>query len=81
MVFNKNWWCIIDIIIIIITGYIYLVQEREYIRTDEQIYKIGKTRQENLKRISSYSNWTKLICQFESKDCDIAERGGTYKTF
>jgi hypothetical protein len=56
------------------TEYIYLVQPREFIKTKENIYKIGKTKQENLKRICGYSNGTKLICQFESKDCDIAER-------
>lgn len=32
------------------TQYIYLLQEREFIKTNENIYKIGKTKQENCKR-------------------------------
>ena len=36
--------------------YIYLLQEREFIKTNEPIYKIGKTKQECLKRIINYSN-------------------------
>ena len=32
------------------THYIYLIQEREFIKTCEKIYKIGKTKQENNKR-------------------------------
>jgi len=31
------------------TEYIYLLQTREFIKTNENIYKIGKTKQENLK--------------------------------
>jgi len=34
-------------------GYIYLLQEREFIKTKENIYKLGKTKQENLKRIKT----------------------------
>ena len=34
--------------------YIYLLHEREFIKTNENIYKIGKSKQENTKRISSY---------------------------
>ena len=30
-------------------NYIYLLQEREFLKTNENIYKIGKTMQENLK--------------------------------
>jgi len=42
-------------------GYIYLLQEREFI----------KTKQENLKRILNYSNGTKLIIQLECENEDI----------
>ncbi len=56
------------------TEYIYLLQTREFIKTNENIYKIGKTKQENLKRIGNYDNGTILICQFKCNDCDKIER-------
>ena len=55
-------------------GYIYLLQEREFIKTKENIYKLGKTEQENLKRIQNYPNGTKLIIQLECENCDINEK-------
>jgi hypothetical protein len=36
--------------------FIYLIKEREFIKTKEPIYKIGKTKQKNLQRIKSYPN-------------------------
>ena len=54
--------------------YIYLLQEREFIRTNEPIYKIGKTKQECLKRICNYPNGTKLLIQILCNDCDKYER-------
>jgi uncharacterized C2H2 Zn-finger protein len=54
--------------------YIYLLQEREFIKTNENIYKIGKTKQKNLKRICNYNNGTILICQLKCNDCNKLER-------
>ena len=54
--------------------YIYLLQEREFIKTKEPIYKIGKTKQECLKRITNYPNGTKLVIQIECNDCDTYEK-------
>ena len=54
--------------------YIYLIQEREFIKTKENIYKIGKTKQENLKRFHSYPNGSSLLFHMICKDCDILER-------
>ena len=54
--------------------YIYLLQEREFIKTNEPIYKIGKSKQENLKRICNYPNGTKLIFQTICNNCDILEK-------
>ena len=34
--------------------YIYLLQEREFFRKKENVYKIGKTKQLNYKRFNSY---------------------------
>lgn len=56
------------------TEYIYLLQTREFIKTNENIYKIGKTKQKNLKRICNYDNGTILICQFKCIDCDKLEK-------
>ena len=56
-----------------VTEYIYLIQEREFIKTNEPIYKIGKTKQENLKRICTYPNGSRLIIQTICSDCDKAE--------
>ena len=55
------------------TNYIYLLQEREFITTNQNVYKLGKTKQENLKRIQNYPNGTKLIIQLECENCDITE--------
>ena len=55
-------------------GYIYLLQEREFIKTKENIYKLGKTKQENLKRIQNYPNGTVLVIQLECENCDIIEK-------
>ena len=55
-------------------GYIYLLQEREFIKTKENIYKLGKSKQENLKRIQNYPNGTILIIQLVSENCDINEK-------
>ena len=54
--------------------YIYLLQKREFIKTKENIYKIGKTKQENLKRISNYDNGSILICKFKCNDCNKLEK-------
>lgn len=53
--------------------YIYLLQEREFVKTNENIYKIGKTKQNNLKRFSSYPNGSKLLIQVICNNCDITE--------
>jgi hypothetical protein len=54
--------------------YIYLLKEREFIKTNECIYKIGKTKQKNLDRICNYPNGTALIIQIKCKNCDKLEK-------
>jgi hypothetical protein len=54
--------------------YIYLLQEREFVNKDEHVYKIGKTTQSNLKRISQYPNGSILKIQYECIDCTKIER-------
>jgi uncharacterized C2H2 Zn-finger protein len=55
------------------TQYIYLLQEREFIKTKESIYKIGKTKQENNKRFNNYPNGSILLLQIICIDCDKCE--------
>lgn len=41
---------------------------------DLNLKKIGKTKQENLKRLCNYPNGTQLIYQTRCNNCDIFER-------
>ena len=43
------------------TNYIYILKLREFIRTNENIYKIGRTSQNGLKRINQYPKGSELI--------------------
>jgi len=54
--------------------FIYLLQEREFIKTREPIYKIGKTKQEKLKRIKSYPNGSELLFYIICNNCDEIEK-------
>jgi hypothetical protein len=54
--------------------FIYLLQEREFIKTKEPIYKIGKTKQEKLKRIKSYPNGSELLLYTVCNNCDEIEK-------
>ena len=56
------------------THYIYLIQEREFIKTHENIFKVGKSKQENTKRINQYPKQSKLILYTSCDDCDKLER-------
>lgn len=53
--------------------YIYLLQEREFINTKQNIYKLGKTKQENLQRFKQYPKGSKLLLQQVCNDCDMLE--------
>lgn len=55
-------------------GYIYLLQEREFVKTQEQIYKIGKTMQKNLKRFNAYPKGTILLFYSMCTDHHTMER-------
>lgn len=56
------------------TNYIYLLQEREFIRTNEKVYKIGQTTQLNNKRLKQYPNGSVLLFQIICKDCKNLEK-------
>ena len=54
--------------------YVYLLQEREFIKTKENIFKVGKTKQENSKRFKQYPKDTILLLQTVCIDCDKTEK-------
>jgi hypothetical protein len=54
--------------------YIYLLQEREFIKTKENIYKIGKTTQLNHERFKCYPKGSKLLIQTICCNCHIFEK-------
>src|SRR5437868_1509592 len=43
------------------TQYIYLLQEREFIKTKESVYTIGRTKQNNLKRFGGYPKDSNIL--------------------
>ena len=53
--------------------YIYLIQLREFIKTGENIYKFGRTQQENFKRFYQYPKNSKLIFQIICNDSKVLE--------
>ena len=55
-------------------GYIYLIQEREFLTQNLPIYKIGKSNQENCRRLDSYPKGSKLILCIEVDNCDLIEK-------
>jgi hypothetical protein len=54
-------------------GYIYLIQEREFIKTNEKIYKIGRTSQSNTSRVRQYPKGSMLLIQTMCSDCIVVE--------
>ena len=58
----------------IVTNYIYLLQEREFIKTNENIYKIGMTKKENYTRFNQYPNGSILLFQMICNDCKTMEK-------
>jgi hypothetical protein len=54
--------------------YIYLIQEREFIKTNENIYKIGKTKQYNNNRFRQYPKESILLHQTICNNCDETEK-------
>lgn len=53
---------------------IYMLIEREFIKTEENIYKIGKTKKTIKHRLKQYPKNSKLIISKNVKNCDVAEK-------
>jgi hypothetical protein len=56
------------------THYVYLIQEREFIKTGENIYKIGKTTQTRSDRFRQYPKGSNLILHIKCENCHDLER-------
>jgi hypothetical protein len=54
--------------------YIYLLQKREFIKSNEHIYKIGKTKQEYFKRYGNYPIGSDILLHINCKNCDIIKK-------
>ncbi len=51
------------------TNYIYLLRLREFIKTNEKIYKLGRTTQIGLNRINQYPKGSEIIIFRKCSDC------------
>jgi hypothetical protein len=54
--------------------YVYLLQEREFTKTHEDIFKIGKSTQSNIKRLTQYPKGSILLIQLSCLDCTKCEK-------
>lgn len=55
------------------TNYIYLLRLREFIKTNEPIYKIGRTTQSGLNRFNQYPKGSEIIIFRKCIDCYTME--------
>ena len=55
------------------SGYIYLLREREFIKSDENIYKVGKTINYH-RRFQNYPKNSHVICVMSTESMSTAER-------
>ena len=55
------------------TNYVYLVQEREFIRMHEDVYKVGKSIQKNCQRVDDYPKFSDIILIIEVDHCRKVE--------
>ncbi len=54
--------------------YIYLIQLREFIKTGESIFKVGRTHQENFKRFYQYPKESNILFQMTCDNSKEAEK-------
>ena len=54
--------------------YVYIIQEREFIKEGRPLYKIGRTRQEPNKRCTSYPKGSSLHMMMSVPNCQEAEK-------
>lgn len=54
--------------------YVYLIQLREFIKSGEKIYKIGRTNQENFKRFYQYPKGSQILFQMICNNSEKSEK-------
>ena len=54
--------------------YVYIIQLREFIQSNTPVYKIGKTKQANTKRLAQYPKGSELVIQCDTPCCDQTEQ-------
>jgi hypothetical protein len=54
--------------------YIYLIQLREFLKSGEPIFKVGRTKQENFKRFYQYPKGSKILFQMICDDSNKLEK-------
>lgn len=55
-------------------GIIYVIQVREFINSNESIYKVGKTTHTIQKRLSQYPKGSKVLHHFKVNNCHLSEK-------
>jgi hypothetical protein len=58
----------------IMINYIYLLREREFIKTKEHVYKVGMTKKENHERFNQYPKGSVLLFQMICNNCKNMEK-------
>lgn len=56
------------------TQYVYMIQERTAVVSNQSIYKIGRTEQSNFDRFKGYTKGYKILLHMVCDDCKISER-------
>lgn len=54
-------------------GFLYMLREREFLKTNEQVYKVGKTTQQIHKRMGNYPKNSELILAIKFQNCHQSE--------
>jgi hypothetical protein len=54
--------------------YVYLIHRKDFVDSNAPVYKIGRTKQQNLARFNSYPKGSKLLLQSSCGDCESCEQ-------
>lgn len=54
-------------------NFIYLIKEREFIRLNENIYKLGRTKQEPNRRLTGYPKNSEVLLFVQVRNCESME--------
>lgn len=54
--------------------YVYFIHEREFLNSNQPVYKLGKTKQWNCRRLKDYPKDSALILVWRVPNCHVTER-------